>query len=160
MILVIEIPRVGKPGCWFAFDEADFVRKVRLTRKAIDGVVFQIETPRRLLAARGASSDSPGAQEQHADLVQLAAANGWDANVYRADYLLAPGHYQSEEVSEFLAHVALLAQGLKACRVYPDEEQAMDSLYGDPLYEGREGFYAHMALREQLIALEVISDDL
>jgi hypothetical protein len=150
MILVVEIPRSGKPACWFAFDEADFIRKVRLTRKEIDGVVFQVETPRRLLGARGASSDSPGAQEQHADLLQLAAANGWDGNVYRADYLLAPGHYQSEEVSEFL----------KSCRVYPDEEQAMDSLYGDPLYEGHEGFYAHMALREQLIALEVISDDL
>jgi hypothetical protein len=160
MILTVEIPHSGKPACWFAFDEADFIRKVRLTCKQIDGVVFQMETPRRLLGARGAEPDSPGVQEQHADLAQLAAANGWDTNVYRADYLLAPGHYQSEEVSEFRAHVALLAHSLKGCRVYPDEEQAMHSLYGDPLYEGRNGFHVHMALREQLIALEVISDDL
>ena len=63
-------------------------------------------------------------------------------------------------MSEFIAHVAGLAHGLKSCRVYPDEEQAMDALHGDPLYAGHEGFHAHMALREQLIALEVLSDDL
>ena len=36
----------------------------------------------------------------------------------------------------------------------------MDALHSDPLYAGREGFYAHMALRDQLIALEVLSDDM
>jgi hypothetical protein len=44
--------------------------------------------------------------------------------------------------------------------VYPDDETALDALYRDPLYHGRDGFYAHMALREQLIALEVLADDL
>lgn len=160
MILAVEVPQNGGPSCWFAFDEADFIHKVRLARKNVDGVVFGIETPRRLLSAHGASPDSPGVHEQHSDLLELAATYGWDASLYRADYLLAPGHYQAEEVSEFVAHVALLAHGLKACRVYLDEEHAMESLYADPLYEGRGGFYAHMALREQLIALEVISDDL
>jgi hypothetical protein len=160
MILTVEIPHHGRPSCWFAFDDEDFIRKVRLARKDVGGVVFGIETPRRLLSARGASPDSPGVHEQHPDLLELAAAHGWDSNLYRADYLLAPGHYQAEEVSEFVAHVALLAHDLKACRVYPDEEQAMDALYADTLYEGREGFYAHMALREQLIALEVLADDL
>ncbi len=160
MILTLEVPQQGKASCWFAFDEADFIRKVQLARPNPDGVIFRVDTARQMLDARGAAPDSPGVHEHHADLLEMAATHGWDASMYRADYLLAPGHYQAEEVSEFVAHVAVLAHGLKACRVYPDEEQAMDALYTDPLYAGREGFYAHMALREQLIALEVLSDDL
>jgi hypothetical protein len=160
MILTLEIPQQGKPSCWFAFDEEDFIRKVKLARAHMDGVIFRVETLRMLLDARGATPDSPEAHVNHADLLEMAAANGWDTPMFRADYLLAPGHYQAEEVSEFVAHVATLAHGLKACRVYPDEEQALAGLEGDSLYAGRDGFYAHMALREQLIALEVLSDDL
>lgn len=160
MILALEVPAAGKPGCWFAFDEEDFTRKVRLARRGVDGVIFQRETPRQLLFARGAQPDSPEVHASHADLLELAVTHGWDTPLYRADYLLAPGHYQPAEVSEFVAHVAALAHGLRACRVYPDEEGAMDALHADPLYAGREGFFAHMALRDQLIALEVLSDDL
>lgn len=160
MILAVEIPRQGKPGCWFAFDEEDFIRKVRLARAGAEGVIFRVETPRMLLDARGGKPDSPDAHIQHADLLEMAATHGWDTPMYRADYLLAPGHYQADEVSEFVAHVATLAHGLKACRVYPDETHALAALETDPLYAGREGFYAHMALRDQLIALEVLSDDL
>ena len=43
--------------------------------------------------------------------------------------------------------------------MYPHDETALDALYRDPLYQGRAGFYAHMALQEQLIALEVPADD-
>lgn len=153
MILTVEIPAEGRPHCWFAFNEDDFVAKVRIARHAMGGVVFEKRTPRQLLAARGDEAPQAG-------IAHLAASHGWDTPLYRADYLLAPGHYQTEEVSEFVAHVALLAHALKGCRVYVDEEQAMEALHNDPLYAGREGFHAHMALREQLIALEVLSDDL
>ena len=57
-------------------------------------------------------------------------------------------------------HLAALAGPLQSCRLHPDDETALEALYGDPLYQGREGFYRHMALREQLIALEVLADDL
>jgi len=160
MILTLEVPQQGKPSCWFAFDEEDFIRKVRLARPAASGIVFNMSTPRELLAARGCVPDFPGLRDQHADLLELAITHGWDAPLYRADYLLAPGHYQVEEVSQLIAHVALVAHGLKSCRVYLDEEEAMEALYADPLYADKEGFHAHMALREQLIALEVMSDDL
>jgi hypothetical protein len=160
MILTLEIPLQGKPNCWFAFDEDDFIRKVQATRQPAQGVIFSADTPRELLSAQGWTPECTEPGDRHADLLQLAAAHGWDTPLYRADYLLAPGHYQVEDVSEFIAHVAAVAQGLQTCRVYRDEEQAMDALYGDSLYAGSEGFYAHMALREQLIALEVISDDL
>jgi hypothetical protein len=160
MILVVEIPHASRPRCWFAFDEEDFVGKARGALPAGDGVVFRTDTPRALLAAQGLIPDSPGLAGSHPALLQLATEHGWDTTLYRADYMLAPGLYQSEPVSEFLAWVGALAHGLKACRVYMDERQAMDELYADALYAGREGFYAHMALREQLVALEVLSDDM
>lgn len=148
MILALEIPHEGRPRCWFAFDETDFVGKVRAARANIGGVIFSECTPRQLPATCEVDSSD------------LAARFGWDTLLYRADYLVAPAHYQTEEISEFIASAAALAHGLKACRVYPDEELAMEALHSEPLYSGREGFYAHMALRDQLIALEVLSDDL
>jgi len=39
-------------------------------------------------------------------------------------------------------------------------EQLPAGTVPSPLYAGSEGFYAHMALRDQLIALEALSDDL
>lgn len=160
MILVVEIPHAGKPRCWFAFDEEDFVRKAHAALPAGDAVVFSAGTARGLLAAQGLIADAPGLAGSHPQILQLATEHGWDTTLYRADHLLAPGLYQAEPVPEFLAWVAALAHALKDCRIYMDEEQAMDELYADPLYAGREGFYAHMALRDQLIALEVLSDDM
>jgi hypothetical protein len=160
MILTVEIPHEGKPSCWFAFNEDDFIRKVKVAKGDAAGVIFSINTPRELLAAQGTVPDAAGLHDNQPGIVSLANEYGWDTPLYRADYLLAPGLYQIDEVSEFVAHVAVVAQGLKACRIYQDEEQAMDSLYKDPLYAGKDGFYAHMALRDQLIALEVMSDDL
>jgi hypothetical protein len=160
MILTVEIPHGGKPSCWFAFDEDDFIRKVKVARSDAIGVIYGVNTPRELLAAQGLVPDAAGLADSQPGIVSLAKEYGWDTSLYRADYLLAPGLYQADEVSEFVAHVAVVAKELKACRVYRDEEQAMDCLYKDSLYAGKEGFYAHMALREQLIALEVMSDDL
>jgi hypothetical protein len=85
---------------------------------------------------------------------------GWDTPLYRADYLLGRGVYQAEPVAEFEACFAAIKHDLKTCRMYLSDAEAAAELYRDPLYAGREGFFAHMALREQLIAMEVISDDL
>jgi hypothetical protein len=159
LILTLEVPHAGRPTCWFAFNEADFIRKARLARPAA-AVIFHVSTPRQLLQAHERGPDAADRPLREAQWRALAAAHGADAAVYRADYLLAPAHYQAEEVSEFVAHVAAVAHGLKACRVYYDEERAMDALQQDALYAGEDGFYAHMALREQLIALEVLADDL
>jgi hypothetical protein len=63
-------------------------------------------------------------------------------------------------VSALHAHLAALAGPLQSCRLHPSDESALEALYGDPLYQGRAGFYPHMALREQLIALEILADDL
>lgn len=54
---------------------------------------------------------------------------------------------------------ALHAQG--RCRIYPDEAAAMAAFErtADPLWQGG-GWRARWALREQLVATEVLADDL
>ena len=159
MIYVVEFPHQARPSAWFAFEKEDFARKVR-AKRAGDRVIFAAETPRRQLEATGHTPDSPEARSAQAGIFELAEAHGWDTPLYRADYLLGDGIYQAEPVSEFDAHVVAIAHGLQTCRIYLSDEAATNALYRDPLYDGREGLYAHLALREQLIALEVISDDL
>lgn len=159
MIYVVEFPHQARPSAWFAFEEQDFARKVQ-ARHAGGRVIFAAATPRQQLEATGHAPDSPDARAEYAGLFELAEGHGWDTVLYRADYLLGDGVYQAEPISEFDACVAAIAHDLRACRVYLSDGAATAALYRDPLYDGREGFHAHMALREQLIALEVIADDL
>ena len=155
MIHVLEVPWEGRPQAWFAFDEDDLIGKIRAARASPDGAVYEVVSPRELLAANGATMEAAPAW-----IAALAAQHGWDAPLYRADALLETGSYQAEAISELQACVAALVDPLQTCRLYPDDATALEALYRDPLYQGREGFYAHMALREQLIALEVLADDL
>ncbi|MBC7163030.1 MAG: hypothetical protein H5U26_13120 [Immundisolibacter sp.] len=155
MIHVLEVPQQGRAQAWFAFDETDLIGKIRAARARPDGQLHAVASPRELLAASGQAPDT--APPWIAALAQL---HGWDTPLYRADALLGEGIYQAEPVSELRACVAALVDTLQTCRVYPDDQTALDALYRDPLYQGRDGFYAHMALREQLIALEVLADDL
>lgn len=46
------------------------------------------------------------------------------------------------------------------CRVHLTDEQAIAALQRDPLYDPNEGFGAHMALRERLIAMEAMEEDI
>jgi len=160
MIYVVEFPHQGRAHAWFAFDRADFVRKVRAVRARADWVVFEALTARERLAVRGATPEAPDAARLHADLFELARVHGWDAPLFRADAVLGQGLLQAEPVDAFDASVAALAQTLKACRVHLSDEQAIAALQRDPLYDPDEGFYAHMALREQLIAMEAMEEDI
>ena len=155
MIHVLEVPQQGRPQAWFAFDEHDLIGKIRAARTQPDGQLHAVASPRDLLAASGAAPDTAPPW-----IATLAQQHGWDTPLYRADALLGQGVYQAEPVSELRACIAALVETLQTCRVYPDDQTALDALYRDPLYRGRDGFYAHMALREQLIALEVLADDL
>jgi hypothetical protein len=160
MIYVVEVPSPGKANAWFAFDREDFSRKVRAAKEQEGRVIFAAASPREMLESAGLTTESPEAQANHGRVFELAEKHGWDTGLYRADDLLGEGVYDAEPVSEFEACVATLAEGLEACRIYLSDESATNALYGDPFYQGREGFPAHMALREQLIAMEVISDDM
>jgi len=159
MIYVVEFPHHAQPHAWFAFDKEDFSRKVRAGHTG-DRTLVSAATPRQQLEAAGVLPDSAGARDLYPGIFDLAQSHGWDTVLYRADYLLGEGVYQAEPVSEFDACVAAVADELRACRVYLSDQAATTALYTDPLYDGREGFHAHMALRNQLIALDVIADDL
>ena len=160
MIYVVEVPPEGKARAWFAFEQKDLARKVNAAKKREGWAIFETATPRELLEVLGKTSETRGAAEEHADIFKLADTYGWDAMLYRADYLLGQGRYQTEPITEVDACFAAVKHGLKTCRMYLSDEEAATKLYQDPIYEGREGFFTHMALREQLIAMEVISDDL
>ena len=160
MIYVVEFPHQGRPHAWFAFNRDDFVRKVRAIRAREGWVIFEALSVRERLAARGANQESPDAAQTHADLFAQAGAHGWDAPLYRADHVLGQGILQAEPVDEFEASIAALAQDLKTCRIHLSDEQAIAALQRDPLYDPDEGFYAHMALREQLIAMDAMEEDI
>jgi hypothetical protein len=160
MIYVVEFPHQGRAHAWFAFDRDDFVRKVRAVRASEDWVVFEALSARERLAIRGMSPEAPDAAQAHADLFELARVHGWDAPVYRADPVLGQGVLQAEPVDAFDASVAALARDLQTCRVHLSDAQAIAALQRDPLYDPKDGFYAHMALRQQLIAMDAMEEDI
>jgi hypothetical protein len=160
MIYVVEFPHQGRPHAWFAFNRDDFVRKVHAIRAREGRVIFEALSARERLAACGLNPESPDAAQTHADLFALARVHGWDAPLYRADPMLGQGVLQAELVDAFDACIAALAQDLKTCRVHLTDEQAIAALQRDPLYDPDEGFYAHMALREQLIAMDAMEEDI
>ncbi|MFZ2629645.1 MAG: hypothetical protein WAX67_12305 [Rugosibacter sp.] len=45
---------------------------------------------------------------------------------------------------------------MKLCRVYWSDSEATAALEGEPLFENKDGFWGREALREQLVALEVV----
>jgi hypothetical protein len=159
MIYVVEFPHESRPKAWFAFDQDDFIRKVRAARIQDASTIFEAGSPRSWLGSVGLTPETASANDTHGWIFELAINHGWDTSLYRADHLLGPGVYQTQPVSEFDACIAALGSDLQACRVYLSDNAATAALYSDPVYDVREGFHAHMALREQLIALEVIADD-
>ena len=160
MLYIVEFPHQGRPHAWFAFNRDDLVRKVRATRAREGWVIFEALSARERLAARGMTPDTSNAAQAHAELFALANTHGWDTRLYRADHVLGQGVLQVEPVDEFEACVGALAQNLKTCRIHLSDEQAIAALQRDPLYDPDEGFYAHMALRQQLIAMDAMEEDI
>lgn len=160
MIYIVEVLAGNRAHAWFAFGADDFLRKVYATKQCSGWTIFKSTTPRQLLNETGDSPDSPGSAEAALGVFDLAKRYGWDSILYRADYLLGQAVYQSEAVDEFNACLAAVTRGLDAYRVYFSDEEAVAALHRDPLYEGRAGLCAHIALREQLIAQEAMADDL
>jgi hypothetical protein len=160
MIYIVEITPQGRANAWFAFGKDDFQRKVHATKQRAGWTIFERTTPRQLLSAVGKEPDSTGAREVAPQVFALAEQCGWDGTLHRADYLVGHDVYQVEAVDEFDACLAAVSHDLQTCRVYYSDEEAVDALYRDPLYNNREGLRAHIALREELIAQEAMADDL
>lgn len=160
MIYIVEFPHQGRPHAWFAFDRDDFVRKVNAVHAREGRVIFEALSARERLAGSGMSPASPDAAQTHVELFALAHVHGWDVPLYRSDPVLGEGVLQAAPVDEFDASVTALAHDLQACRVHLTDEQAIAALQRDPLYDPDEGFYAHMALRQQLIAMDAMEEDI
>jgi len=69
-------------------------------------------------------------------------------------------HGSGQASEDFDASVAVLEGALKACRIYMHDELAIRALQSDPLLDPQKGFYAHMALRQQLIAMDAMEEDI
>lgn len=141
MIHIVEINEQNRAHVWFAFDEADLIRKVQVDRSNDPEMIVYIQTTARQLADEA-----------------LARQYGEDSLLYRADYLLEQGTYQTEPVSELRACVAAIASAHEF-RIYPDDETAADEIDRDPLYRSKEGFDACIKFRAQLVEFELIAED-
>ena len=69
-------------------------------------------------------------------------------------------HGSGQAAEDFDASVAVLEGALKACRIYMHDELAIRALQSDPLLDSKESFYAHMALRQQLISMDAMEEDI
>lgn len=150
MIHVVEIQENNHANVWFAFDEADFVRKVQATYgKEAGMMIYQETTVEQLQSANTVSADV---------IQKLAAKYAAQTPLYRADYLLGEGIYQAEPVSALRASLAAVASNVDF-RIYSNDEDALEELDRDPLFRSKEGFDARFKLRSQLVEMEVIAED-
>lgn len=162
MIFVIEVPDSGpeQTRAWFAYHPDDFLRKVCATDPLPEWEVFDVATPRELLELADLQPESEQARSRCPAVCALADAHGWDTALYRADHLLGAGHFRAEAITPLEAGMAaLLARGGR-WRIYGHEEVAMAAAdQPDPLFDAPGGWRARWALRQQLIAVEALADD-
>jgi hypothetical protein len=160
MIFIVEMPAAAEPRAWFAYDDDDLLRKVAATDPLAEWEIHDQATPRELLALFDTGPDEAGVAERFPGICRMGDEVGWDTALYRADHLLGAGEYRTEPVSPNQAsEAALKARG--DCRVYWTEAEATAAFEraDDPAWQGG-GWRARWALRAQLIALEVLADDL
>lgn len=159
MIFVVEMPAGAEPRAWFAYDGEDLLRKVAAGDALQPWEIHDRASPRELLAMFDTTPQDVGVHERFPGLCAMGREHGWDTPLYRADHLLEPGAYRPEPVTLAQAcEAALRRRG--ACMVCWDESQAMAAFERahDPAWAGP-GWRARWALREQLVALEVLADD-
>ena len=159
MIYVVEFPEQGRATSWFAFERQDFVRKVYVTDKRKSWEIFDVVTVRELLEMLGTTPEASAVRDEFPGICNLGDEHGWDTPLYRAHYLLGEGVFQAEVITETDACVAA-PQRMKFCRIYWSDTQATAALENDPIFDNREGYWAREALREQLIALEILEGPL
>jgi hypothetical protein len=160
VIFILEIPPQAEPRCWFAYDGDDLLRKVAADDALQAWEIHDCATPRELLDMFDATPQTPGVGDKFPGICAMAEEYGWDTPLYRADHLQEPGSYREVPVTaEQASEAALRARG--DCRVYWSEAEATAAFERaeDPTWAGA-GWRARWALRAQLIATEVLADDL
>lgn len=161
MIYVVEFPGAGDPRAWFAFDDDDLLRKVAAGDGRSAHEIWDRASARELLDLFDESPDAVGASERYPGVYALGVEFGWDTPLFRADYLQEPGLYAPEPVRLVDAcRGALRARGGE-WRFYEGEQHALVAVdKPDVLYDQPGGWRARWALRQQLIAVEALADDL
>lgn len=159
MIFVVQGPVEGAPRAWFAFDEADLLAKVCAEDALPPWEVWDCATVRELLDLVDESPERPGVQERFPAMCALGRHEGWDTPLYRADHLTPRGSYRREPITRLDACLAALRSRGGELRVYGDETAALAAADApDPWFDREGGWRARRALREQLIATEVLAD--
>jgi hypothetical protein len=161
MIYVVHHPEIGEPTAWFAFDADDLLRKVAANDPLPAHALWDCTSARELLDLFDETPDSPGVRERLPGLCALGEAEGWDTPLYRADHLQEAGLYSPAAIRcEDACFAALRARG-GAWKFYENEPHALAAVdQPDPLYDAPGGWRARHALRQQLIAVEALADDL
>lgn len=160
MIFVIECADPLQPRAWFAYDGDDLLRKVAADDALPWWRIHDEVSAGELLSMVDEAPGADGVGDRHPAIVELGQAHGWDTPLYRADYLLEPGTYQPQAVDPLdAAHAALKARGPTLFYRTESEATAAFERADDPAWNGN-GWRSRWALREQLLALEVLADDL
>lgn len=169
MIFVVEVPHDAHPHAWFAYDGEDLLAKIAAEDALQPWEIFDQTSARELFELVGMRPDAPDASAAFPGISRLAQEFGLDAPLYRADHLLERGCYQPEAVLLGAACEAALqrrkvamAQGgtLRDYRIYWSEPEAVLAIEGqDPFFAEQGNWRALHALREQLLALDVLAAD-
>ena len=170
MIFVVEVPHTGEPHAWFAYDGEDLLAKVAASDELQPWEIHDVATPRELLDVLDADPADPTVPTRLPGIWALATEHGLDTPLYRADHLLGRGQYQPEVVTVEQACEAALAARMgpseeltPLCdlRLWWTEESAVLSSEDpvEPLFTAPGGWRALHALREQLLALDVVAEN-
>ena len=161
MIYVVEAPVEGPARAWFAFDDEDLLRKVAAADARPAHEIWDRASARELLDLFDETPLTPDVDQRFPGLCALGAEHGWDTPLFRADYLQQPGLYTAAPTRLVDAcRAARRARGGE-WRFYEGEQHALMAVdKPDALYDQPGGWRARWALRQQLIAVDALADDL
>jgi hypothetical protein len=169
MIFVVEVPHDGHPHAWFAYEGEDLLSKVAAEDTLQEWEIFDQTSARELFDMVDMAPEAPEAAQAFPGIHRLAEEYGLDTPLYRADHLIDRGCYQPEAVTIEAACEAALKQRvlppeaggvLRDLRIYWSEPEAVLAVESqDPFFAEKGNWRALHALREQLLALDVIAAD-
>lgn len=161
MIYVVQCRSRGEPRAWFAYDEDDLEIKVVAEDASPSWVIYDEVTPRQLLEALGFDAHDSSARTACPAVCLLADQHGWDAVLCRADFLLGQGVLSAEKVDRRAALLAAMQAEDGECRIYwSDPEAVLATEGGDAWLCAPQRWRARHVLHQQLVALEVLADNL
>lgn len=164
MIFVVEVPKEGEPLAWFAYDAEDLLTKVAGSDPLPWWEIHDQSTPRELIEMLDQDPADPGLADRLPALWSLVSEHGLDTPLYRADHLGTAGYQASPVSMEEACEAALKARvgsALQDVRIWWSEQEAVLASEDpvEPLFTRQGGWRCLHALREQLLALDVVAEN-